>query len=467
MAVQTKIASPTRRMAEFIARASYDDLPQEVRHAAKRYILDSITNQIGGSRIQAGKIILEVFEEMGGKPESTILATGKKVPCLHAAYVNSALNNLLDFDDCYLYISHPGATIVPVAVSLGEKLGSTGTEMINAVTLGYEISLRVCDAIRGTHERFEQVWGMATWQIFGAVTVAAKLMKLNTDQVATALGHAGMSAPVPFLRKAGLEPEDRPFSMLKNNFGWASMGGVLAATLAAKGLQGNQNIFDGPKGFWVMAGSDQCDFETLTKGLGKEYLMPMTGIKPYAACRWTQSTLGALEEITASNKVDATKVRSISVKSMTPLCDTFGVYKPAHIIDTQFALPPLIALTLAGYSPSHGIAEDHINDRLVQDLTNKVKIEVAPDADRRFHELRQQISTVTIEMTDGKRYQNTRTGAKGEPDCPLTDDELKAKFLDVTVPIVGKKQADHIVSQVDRLETLDNVGTIAGKAKRG
>lgn len=467
MAVQTKVASPTRKMAEFIARASYDDLPQEVRHAAKRYILDSITNQIGGSRIEAGKIILEIFEEMGGKPESTILATGKKVPCLHATYVNSALNNMLDFDDCYLYSAHPGATIVPVAVSLGEKLGSTGKEMINAVTLGYEITLRVCDALRATRDRFEQVWGLATWQIFGAVTVAAKLMKLDADRVATALGHAGMSAPVPFLRKSGLEMEDRPFSMLKNNLGWASMGGLLAATLAAKGLQGNQNIFDGPKGFWIMAGSDQCDFERLTAGLGKEYLMPLTAIKPYAACRWTQSTLGALEEIIAENKVNVAKVRSISVKSMTALRDTFAVYKPAHVIDTQFALPPLIALTMAGYSPAHGIAEEHINDRLVRDLANKVKLEVAPDADRRFFEERQQGSTVTIEMQNGKRFENTWTNAKGEPDRPLTNDEIKAKFMDVAVPIVGQRRAGQIASQVNRLETVQDVSTITGWAKRG
>ena len=452
-------SSPTRKLSQFIAQASYDQLPPEVSQSAKRYIMDSVANQIGGASLSPGRIILEMYQELGGKPESTILATGNRVPCLHATYVNAALSNLLDFDDCYLYGSHPGATIVPAALSLGEKLSASGREVINAVVLGYEVSLRVSQAIQATPQRTAQVWGMATWQIFGAVTAAAKLLHLTTEQVATALGHAGMSAPVPFVYKGGLYPDERPCSWLKNNFGWAAMGGVLAAMLAARDYQGIRHIFDGDKGFWVMAGSDQFDPDRLTSGLGQEYLMPLTGIKPYASCRWTHTALGALDELMEQNDIDPGQVGAICITSMTAMRE-FDVPRPADIIDAQFALPPLVALTLAGYPLTRGIADDHLNDRLVQDLIAKVKIEVDPDADRCFHDQHQMPATVTIEMMDGARFQNTHRVARGEPQLPLTDDELNAKFLQVTVPLVGEQRAQHMLSRIACLEELDDVATI-------
>jgi len=466
--VENGITSRTWKMAEYIAGATYSDLPDEICRSAKRYILDSITNQIGGAGLSAGEEILEIFQEMGGKRESTILATGKKVPCLHACYVNSALSNILDFDDTYLYISHPGATIVPPALSLGEKIGSSGKEVINAVVLGYEVSLRICDAIRATPERLEQVWGMATWQIFGAVTVAAKLLNLNTDRVATALGLAGMSAPVPFLRKLWLEPADKGFSWIKNNYGVASMNGVLAAMLSARGYQGNQHIFDGDRGFWIMAGSDQCDFNRLTSGLGGEFLMTMTGIKPYANCRWIHTTLDALHEIMNNNEIDPERIKTVTVRSlkMLSLPETFAVCNPATALDSQFSVPVLVAMTLAGYPTNLGISQEHIEERLVQDLIARVKIEIDPDADRLFHEKRLLPSTVLIEMIDGTVYSQTCNVAKGEPEFPLTDDELKGKFIGVTAPLAGIKSAEYIYSQVEKLEGIDNVAEVTGRSRR-
>ncbi len=102
--------SPTHALSEYIAKAKFEDISENVLEDAKDYILDSLGCVIGGAKLQPAKVIIGLFTELGGHPEASILATGKKLPCIHTAYVNSYLANLLDFDDTYTApLAHRGA----------------------------------------------------------------------------------------------------------------------------------------------------------------------------------------------------------------------------------------------------------------------------------------------------------------------------------------------------------------------
>ena len=223
--MKTETGSPTKILSEFVARMTYDDLPSEIKEQARLYILDSIGCSIGGSVVAPGKIIINAFQGINGSPESTILPTGKKVPCIHASYVNSYLANILDFDDTFTAVGHPGSSIIPSALAVAEMVETTGKELINAVVLGYESAIRIGLGIEPSPERFKKVWGMGSHHIFGAAAAASRLMQMSADQVAMAFGMAGYSAPVPFMRKTGLKIQERPKSTAKCNFGWSSMGG--------------------------------------------------------------------------------------------------------------------------------------------------------------------------------------------------------------------------------------------------
>jgi 2-methylcitrate dehydratase PrpD len=459
--VQKEIG-PTRALAEYVVKASYDDLPQPVREKAKLYILDSIGNMIGGSALTAAKIILDLFQEMGGKAESTILATGRKIPCMNAAYVNAALSNLLDFDDTYANWFHPGCTSIPPALAVAEKVGANGKDFINAVVLGYEVSLRVGLAVQPTQARFREVAGLSTPQIFGAVTVAAKLLKLDVEKVITAFGHAGFNAPVPNIRKWGMGLGERPLTWMKNNMGWASAGGVLAAFLAEKGFVGNRSILDGDQGFWVMSGSDQCDFARYTGGFGERYLMVETGFKPYASCRWTHTVLDAVYEILSRTKIEVERVRKIRVRGYSEFVSIFCDFEPAYIIDAQFSIPALVALAVAGYSPAHGLSESHLRDKKVTELMGKIHVEGDAEADKAFAERREVHSTVTIEMEDGEVLEVSKRIPKWEPDQPPSRDELEAKFMDITGPVLGKRKVKKIMDGVRELDVAKNVQALTG-----
>ena len=190
-------------------------------------MLDSIGCSVGGSRLEPGKIVVEFFEGIGGTPEATVFATGKRLPLMNAVYVNAFLANVLDFDDTYANLAHPGATVIPPALAVAEKIRANGRRLLTAVVVGYETSLRVGLAIQATPDRYKQVLGLSTWQIVGSAVVAGKLLEFARKQMSNAIGLACVNAPVPCTRKLGLELEERPFAWSKNNYGWAAMGGVM------------------------------------------------------------------------------------------------------------------------------------------------------------------------------------------------------------------------------------------------
>jgi 2-methylcitrate dehydratase PrpD len=450
-------ATTTQTLAQFVADATFDDLPPGIVAAAKLYILDSLGCQIGGAVMPHARVALGVVTPMSGTPEATVLATGHRTNRLFAGYLNAALANALDFDDCYLDIAHPAATIVPSAMATAERVGASGEDLLNAIVVGYEVSLRICDAIRPTRERHRIGPTMATWQIFGAAVAAAKLLGSDVRQVMWTFGHAGVSAPVPSRLKNGLYPEARPFSQIKNNFGWAAMGGILGAELANAGLPGNQTMFDTDENFAVMAGSDRCDHARFTAGLGTEYLMPITGLKRYGACRQTHSTLDAVTELIARHAIEPANVEHVLVESTAGIHRNFDVRRPASVVDAQFSIPPLVALTLAGHSPAHGIAMDRLDDPIVQELIGRVEVGHDPDADRIFAEERHIPATVTIRLRDGEVLRHMQRSPSGDPEHPLSPADVEAKFRELTGPVATPGRADRIVDFVQGLEDVPSV----------
>ncbi len=444
--------SPTRILSEYIAGKRYQDIPGAVREKAKILILDSLGCSIGGSMLNPGKMILRFFESLGGTPESTVHATGKRIPCIHAAYVNSALANMIDMDDTLIDkgIGHPGATVVLPGLAVAERVGADGKALINAVVLGYEVSVRILNALAPTPERRSQVWGMATFQIFGALTVSCKLLGLDADQIASALGLAGFCAPVPFIRKLGTD--QRPTNWLKNNFGWASMGGVMSALQAATGFQGSTCIFDGEKGFWIMAGSDRCDFDELTKGLGEDYrFMDKISFKYYAACRFTHTTLDALRKVKAENAINPKDIAKIRVKTFYEAYK-FKTYRGLNIMEAQFSLPYVIALELLDRSPSQGLREEDLEDNDVLRIADLVSLELDPKAEKLFLEKHLMPSYVTIVMKDGRSLSGSEDVPKGDIGKPLSNEELKEKFRNIVGPLFGEAKAEKIINHCENLD---------------
>jgi 2-methylcitrate dehydratase PrpD len=456
---EPRSGSPTQALCRYLASTRFDRIPAEVVEGAKQLVLDSLANAIGGSALAPGREIVALFAELGGAPQATVLATGARTSVPMAAYVNSALANVLDFDDTLDAIGHPGATVIPPGFSVAEHLRASGTELLTAIVAGYDVSVRIARHLWPSPERYKQVWGLSCWQAFGACAVAARLLRLTEEQTRNAFGVCGLGAPVPNARKLGLELEDRPFAWTKNNYGVAAWNGVLASLLAARDFKGNRFIFDGERSFWVMASSDRYEPAQLTEGLGERFAVAQTSLKPYASCRWTHTTIEATLRLAAKG-IRPETVKAVRVNSFHEAGVSLAAKRPVDIIDAQFSTPYLVALCLHGHSPATGLQERHLTDPAILALADRVQITVTDEANRLLFEQGRMLSEVVVETTAGEVYAEQLSVPKGDPSRPVSPAESEEKFFHLVSPVVGADRAKRIRDGVASLERCPDVSAM-------
>jgi 2-methylcitrate dehydratase PrpD len=383
---------------------------------AKELILDYVACMVGGVNSTQGEKIIEVFASMKGVPEVQIYGSPEKLPLLNAIYVNSYLATTLDFDDTY--DGHPGSTVVPVALGIGELNNIDGKALIESVVAGYEIGIRISNGIKPTPERTKKVRGINTWQIFCATTVAAKLFKLSRDQTAHAHGHAAIHASVPSLRKWGFI--DGKIQWLKNNFGWTSYGGVLSALLSREGFIADTTIFDGQDGFWIMASSDQCDFDALREPMDSFYTLKVH-TKPYSACRHIHPTLDAVSAIVEESRPAPEHIDEVEVQTFYEVVKDY-TFLPSLPFDVVFSAPHLIALALHGIPPgADWFKEEHLRNKEIRKIAQKVNITEWDEASKLYPLVnRELMSKVQIKEKSGIVYNKTVRIPKGDPRNPMS-----------------------------------------------
>ena len=179
-------------LANYVADSKYEDLPSDVVAHAKRCIMDTVSCGLGGRKTRDADILIKTMKEIGGLPEATVFWERSKLSFIHAAQVNRFLANILDYDDAYMKVGHMTIVLVPVALALGERLQSTGKEIINAVVHGYEAIIRIRDALEPTRDAYVKTFERVdSGTPFGVTVVAGKLLGLDGEQMADAFGRAG------------------------------------------------------------------------------------------------------------------------------------------------------------------------------------------------------------------------------------------------------------------------------------
>ena len=455
---QTRKRTGARVLGELVADASLDDVDADALAHVRHLVLDSLAVTLGGTRLPQGERMVAFWDAVGGRGEATVPGASGRLPVLTAAYVNSYLGNLLDFDDTYSgrAVGHPGTTVIPPALAVAEREGSSGREFLNAVVAGYEVSIRVGDAIMPTPERSRQVVSTATWQLFGATAAAASLLDLDADETAHALGLAGVSAPVPAVRKVGIEEDE--LHDLKNNYGWGSMGGVKAALLADAGFEGNRTVFDGEKGFWRMAASDAYDPSVLEEGVGTAPAALEVSFKPYSSCRWSHAALdcvGALEPAVTAEEVEAVTVETFHEATTLDAL-------PETVLDAQFSLPYVVAVHLLGHPTGYEwLTEERLSDPEVRALAERVALVEDEEFTAAYERSGRMGARVTVTHRDGGTETASVDSPSGSPERPIPHEEIEAKYESLVAPILGADRAAELERRVLDVESEDDVSAVA------
>lgn len=459
----------TEILATYAADLTYDDLPVDVAHQAKRITLDLIGCAVSGVQLPLGAAIVDEAVELGGQGGSRILGTDTRVSCAAAAYANGALSDVADWNDM-LYVGHPATAAVSAALAVGERENASGRAVVEAIVAAYEVFGRIGMAVQPSETRQEALWGMLTWIPFNAAVAGGKILGLDGTAMATAIGAAGAYAPLGACHKYVETRSD----VYHYGHGMTAMAGVLAALNAKRGLTGMNTLLEGDTGFWVLAGSDQCDFDGLDASLadlGTRWWTRETLFKRWPANLWVQGYLDVLDELVNQHALTADSVAEVR---FSPSLEMLATYHGKGAMDAAFSV--LYALAIALIEPeatSAWYADERLHDPAVLEMIERVAPRDGAAKASLIHEFRNywagswMPTQVEVLTRSGDRHQGYTTFPRGHAENPMTDDELVDKFRRATNATLGRAQADAVVDAVWSLDELADISELTDLVRPG
>ncbi len=453
----------TEVLADYVANSKYEDLPANVVNCAKEIVGDTIACGLGGRKTLEGDVLINIMKDIGGKPEATVIGDKTKLLIMQAAQVNRVLTNILDYDDTLMKVGHVSSVLVPVALAIGERIGSSGKDIINAIVPGYEVVIRIREAVNPSEGAFWKTFERVDSGVhFGVTAVAGRLLRLSTEQMANALGLTGLVRPSrvtrPDWKIKGMPP------WRKVTGGDITIPGIHAVFLANRGFPGDRTILDQGRGYEVSVGSDRFDGKKLTAKLGQVYGILKVGFKFYSSCRWISSTLDAVAALVSENaiKAEAEEVKEVIVKTQKLLVDNFSIYEPEHMIKAQFSVPYAVTMVLLGEPTGpNWYTVDMLKNPKVRELQHKVKLEEDPIATKRYYTDCVAPSTVVVTTNAGKCFSKYVEHPRGEPENPFTQQDHIDKLLNMASWLgLKQSQTSELIETLERLEELPTISEL-------
>jgi 2-methylcitrate dehydratase PrpD len=468
----------TERLTTFVTNTRYEDIPTDVVILAKRLILDTIGNAVGGFSTSGAKLALKAVGKLGGAPQSTVLVTSVKTSPQLAAFANVSLACALDSDDSILNIGHISHCSFYPALALAERDGRTGLDLLTAFIVAYEVGARIgragAAAVRKPDGKlfFGNTGVGSNWTIFPAAAGAARILALDAAQTASTLGIAGFTATIPTGRRW-----NKPYwnNLKYYPYPFAVQSAVTAALLAEAGYTGDPDIFDGDArdvkaNWWTMAGFPGCNPESAASALGEEWVIRKAGFKPYPSCRFTHGPLDGFRKIIADNKIEPSDLEKVDVYTgRTTL--VFQLHHPevSGEEDCEFSLPHVIAMSALRVPVGpQWVASRYWADSAVAALRNKVQCHVSDEANNSVIEQIVANDFVTfpyrvVVHARGRCFEAAGEYAVGDHDTPETrygDEEVIAKFRAFTEQGLAARSVQPCIDAVMNLEKHRDLRTL-------
>jgi 2-methylcitrate dehydratase PrpD len=450
-------SSVTGQLAEWIVKAQYDEIPDNgSRRVSERYI-DSLGVQCAGTSVSAGQLIATWVRAQGAKPEAAVVGGGFKTTASLATLANATAGHALEFDDIAPFSGHYANPLTAATLAVGEKLGSSGRDVILAWMVGWEVirqTAKPCmDGSRNT--LLWRGWFNQGFQpALGVAALAAKLMGLDVTQTRMALGNAA-SAMGGILKNRGSDTK----SFTAGN---AAMHGVMAAELAALGFTANEDIIDGDDGVIRMMGLEVGDPEKVLDGLGA-WDMATTGstIRLHASCgagHWGQD---ALQKIIQRRPATPEEIDSIVVYMPAFLMDMLPYHTPQTGLEGKYSIEyDLAAIALDGRAGMYQYTDEAVRRPAAQELMKRVSYMPVPGQAGQF----KLESRVVLKLKDGTEFEETANQSHGGPADPLSEEELTGKFHECAQAVLPETKRNQLIDLCWRLDSLESVREIADLA---
>ena len=430
-----------------MAQAREQSLAQHVSQEARHRILDTLAAMVSGSQLKPGEMAIRYARAQGGVAEATVLATDIVTSAVNAALVNGMFAHADETDDFEpVTKAHPGSAIVPAALAMAERESRSGTELLAAVTLGYDVCCRFLLALGPDHVRASHRSAEGTSSTLGAVAAAASLARLDEKEMRYALSYAAQQV-------SGIWSWVRDAEHVEKAFDFSGMGarnGVTAAIMVQLGFTGVSDVLDGEHNA-LQALSAEPRPEEMVAGLGSRFFVTETAIKPFSVGYPIQAPLDAFLTLFRTHGLSESNVERIVVRLPE---DGARVVNNRSMPD--ICCQHIIALALVAGGVS--FEDSHSYQRMADPRVRAVRERVQLIADREMMDpAAPRSGRVEVKLRDGRTVSHFTRHAPGTKENPLDTESVNQKARLLMAPVLGGERTEQVIQRVNALEALDDV----------
>jgi 2-methylcitrate dehydratase PrpD len=432
-------------LSAYMSEARGRAMPDKAMDETKHHILDTLAAMISGSQLPPGRKAMQFARAYGGEKVATIVGSQLLCGPIEAAMVNGELAHSDETDDYHSFGgAHPGCSIVPATLAIGEQFDIDGLTFLRAVALGYDIGLRVLKTVgdgtfvRDTHNMVGT---------FGSTAAAGCVAGLSQQQTRWLLDYAAQQAG------AGIGSWRRDTEHIEKGFVFAGMGarnGVTGALMVQSGWTGVEDVLSGPDNF-IQSYSPKADPATLIDKLGERYEVAATTIKRWTVGAPIQPPLDALEILLKRHPFEADQVQQVIVREATSSAYTVNNRNMPDI-----CLQHMVAVMLIDKTASFKAAHDKPRMQDAAVLRQRAKVQLVPDADLE-HLLPKRVAIVEVTLTDGNKLTEQVDAVRGTPENPMARDEIVTKCRDLISPVLGDSTCNALIEKILNLEKVKSI----------
>jgi len=437
----------THVLASKAAGLDYDNLPPPARELVRQCVLDYLGVAVAGASDGLVRLLLDEMNEAGGAPKASVIGHELRLPALSAALVNGAAAHALDYDDVNMAMpGHPSVAILPALLALAELRHSSGHAVATAFVAGYETTCRIGAALQPGHYNLG-FHSTGTIGSFGAAAACARLLGLDAETTAIALGIAGTQA-------AGLKSQ---FGTMCKPFhaGKAAQCGLLAARRAARGVSSRTDIGEFVQGVARTHGPDFAPAAALAEPEGGLHLFANL-FKYHAACYLTHAPIECARRLREDHRLEPDAIAGITLRLDASCERVCNIPAPSDGLQSKFSLRQTVAMALAGVDTASlgAYSAENARDPRLVGLRERVVLDWQDSWP-------QTLSELELELTDGRRPMARHDAGIPAGDIADQGRRLAAKFDSLVEPVLGPSRTRELRETIAGLDSLADIGTLA------
>ena len=436
------------QLAEFVIETRWDDFGPTAIAAAKDVVLDTVGAILAGSRLSENANFAGLAATMSGSGNSTVFGHPHRVQPVWAAMVNATAGVSLEMDEGNrLGGGHPSIHVTPGAIAVSEDLGSSGSEALASIIVGYEVISRIGAATTIKPE----VHSHGTWGTIGTAAAAARLMGFDPGQTRVALNLAMSMSPAntwtPCIEGA----------TVRNLYpGRSGFQGILATHLSRCGYTA---IADGPADLYRTFLGDGFDPDAVVDGLGGDtYRIQQNYFKLHACCLYNHPVLDAVQALLREQPFAPSDVKNIAVTA-PPIAGIMDDPHPDNMLAAKFSIPYAVAAAICyGRTDVTAFFPERVNSADIRELAERVSLDPDPEMNLRRYDY--PAARVAVQLKDGRVRRTEVTSQRGDFSNPADREELLDKFDLLARDTLGAGGVQQVNETVSRLDRLPDVGEL-------